>query len=411
MMPSPARKPLDVVALRADFPGLHQSVHGKPLVYLDSAASSQSCRASIDAVRGFEEGYRSNVHRGVHTLSQRATSAMEASREAVSRFLGAASASEIVFTRGTTESINLVAATMGASFVAGDEVLITHMEHHSNIVPWQLLAQRGVVLRVAPIDDGGTLDLDGLAGMMNERTRLVSVVHVSNALGTVNPVEEIVAMAHARGIPVLVDGAQAVVHQSVDVAALGCDFYAFSGHKVYGPTGIGVLYGRADRLRELPPWQGGGDMIDHVSFDGTTFAEPPARFEAGTPNVSGIIGLGAACGYLSAIGLDRIAAHEAELLAHATERLLEVPGLRIIGTAPGKVSVCSFVIDGIPSADIGTLLDMQGIAVRTGHHCTEPLMARMGIAGTARASFALYNTHDEVEALGRALHKVVKMFG
>jgi cysteine desulfurase / selenocysteine lyase len=401
----------DVDAIRRDFPALHQQVHGKPLVYLDSAASSQVCRASIDAVRAFEERDKSNVHRGVHTLAQRATAAMEAARGQVARFLGAGSPGEIVFTRGTTESVNLVAGTLGASFVAGDEVLITHMEHHSNIVPWQLLAARGVVLRVAPVDDRGVLDLGALIAMIGPRTRLVSVVHVSNTLGTINPVREIVAAAHERGVPVMLDGAQAAPHLPVDVVELGCDLYAFSGHKVCGPTGIGVLWGRSELLRSLPPWQGGGDMIESVSFEGTTFAEPPARFEAGTPNISGIIGLGAACDYLAAMPHQAVAAHERDLLDRATAALSELPGLRIIGTAPDKVPVCSFVIEGAPASDVGTLLDMQGVAVRTGHHCTEPLMRRFGVEGTTRASFAFYNTADEVDALARALHKVRKMLG
>ncbi|TVQ88831.1 MAG: cysteine desulfurase [Deltaproteobacteria bacterium] len=403
---------LDLAVIRAQFPALHQQVNGEPLVYLDNAASSQVCRASIEAVRTFEEQDKSNVHRGVHTLAQRATSAMEAGREQVARFLGARSSDEIVFTRGTTEAINLVAGTLGQSFVEGDEVLITHMEHHSNIVPWQLLArQRGIVLKVAPIDDRGVLDLAALVGLIGPRTRLVSVVQTSNTLGTRNPVAEIVRAAHDAGVPVLLDGAQAAPHEAVDVAALGCDFYAFSGHKVCGPTGIGVLYGRRELLAELPPWQGGGDMIERVSFQGTTFAEPPARFEAGTPNISGIIGLGAACDYLRGVGFDAIAQWEAELLDAATQVLQAVPGLRMIGTAPDKASVCSFVLEGAPAADIGTLLDMQGVAVRAGHHCTEPLMERLGVPATARASFAFYNTMDDVEALGRGLHKVRKILG
>lgn len=403
---------LDLQAVRAQFPALHQQVHGKPLVYLDNAASSQVCLASIEAVRAFEEQDKSNVHRGVHTLAQRATSAMEAGREQVAAFLGARSEREIVFTRGTTEAINLVAGTLGQSLSEGDEVLITHMEHHSNIVPWQLLArQRGIVLKVAPIDDRGVLDLQALISMIGPRTRLVSVVHTSNTLGTRNPVAEIVRAAHDAGVPVLLDGAQAAPHEAIDVQEIGCDFYAFSGHKVCGPTGIGVLYGRAEVLADLPPWQGGGDMIDRVSFEGTTFAEPPARFEAGTPNISGIIGLGAACEYLRSVGFDAIGAWERELLDAATQVLGEVPGLRVIGTAPDKAAVCSFVMEGAPVADIGTLLDMQGVAVRVGHHCTEPLLHRLGVPATARASFAFYNTLDEVEALARGLHKVRKILG
>lgn len=413
MSAAPAATPtFSVHAVRDDFPALHQQVNGKPLVYLDSAASSQVCLASMRAVEHFERHDKSNVHRGVHTLAQRATTAMEHARGQIAQFIGAASPHEIVFTRGTTESINLVANTLGQQLQAGDEVLITHMEHHSNIVPWQLLAQRaGIVLRVAPVDERGVLDLQALIDLIGPRTRLVSVVHTSNTLGTINPVREIVQAAHDRGVPVLLDGAQAVPHERVDMVALGCDFYTFSGHKLCGPTGIGVLYGRAERLAALPPWQGGGDMIDQVSFDGTTFAEPPARFEAGTPNISGIIGLGAACDYLASLDFQAIAAHEAALLARATELITQVPGLRIIGTAPHKVSVCSFVMDGVPVADIGTLLDMQGVAVRAGHHCTQPLLERLGVPATARASFAFYNTLDDVEALARALHKVRKMVG
>jgi cysteine desulfurase/selenocysteine lyase len=397
---------------RDDFPALDQVVNDKPLVYLDNAASSQMCRASIDAVAYFQTHDRANVHRGVHELGRRATEAMEAGRAQVQRFLNARGPDEIVFTSGTTAAINLVAATLGAGMSAGDEIVLTRMEHHSNIVPWQLLAARtGVVLRVAEVDDRGVLDIDGLLGLIGPRTRLVSMVHVSNTLGTINPVERVVHAAHARGIPVLLDGAQAVPHMPVDVQALGCDLYAFSGHKVYGPNGIGVLYGRRELLADLPPWQGGGDMIDRVSFEGTTFAEPPARFEAGTPNVAGIVGLGAALSYAEQVGLDVIAATEEVLLQAATAALAEVPGLRMIGTAPGKAAVCSFVMDGIPGADVGTLLDMQGVAVRTGHHCTQPLMERFGISGTVRASFAFYNTMDEVEALARGLHKVRRMVG
>lgn len=408
----PSTDDVGLPAFRKDFPGLDQLVHGKPLVYLDNGASSQMCRASMDAVRHYQEHDRANVHRGVHVLGQRATHAMEHGRAQVRAFLNAAHDDEIVFTSGTTDAINLVAATLGQSFSEGDEIVLTTMEHHSNIVPWQLLARRtGAVIKVAPIDDRGVLDLQALIDLIGPRTRLVSVVHVSNTLGTVNPVAEIVREAHARGVPVLLDGAQAVPHMAVDVQALGCDFYAFSGHKVFGPNGIGALYGTRERLAALPPWRGGGDMIDHVSFEGTTFAEPPARFEAGTPNVSGIIGLGAAVEYLASVGLERIAAAESALTARADAALAEIPGLRRIGTAPGKASVCSFVLDGIPNADVGTLLDMQGIAVRTGHHCTEPLMQRFGVPGTVRASLAFYNTPDEVEALVRGLHKVRRMFG
>ncbi len=409
----PATPALDHAAIREDFPALDQRVHGgKPLVYLDNAASSQVCRAAMEAVSHYQRHDRANVHRGVHVLGQRATAAMEAGRESARRFLNAAHTDEIVFVRGTTEALNLVAGTLGTSIGPNDEIVLSAMEHHSNIVPWQLLAERtGARIRVAPVDEAGVLDVDALMALMGPRTRLVTLVHVSNTLGTVNPVERVIAAAHDRGIPVLLDGAQAAPHLPVDVQALDCDFYCFSGHKVFGPNGIGVLYGKRERLMALPPWQGGGDMIDTVTFDGTTFAPPPARFEAGTPNVSGIIGLGAALEYAMGVGMDRIAAAEAELVRLADQALSEIPGLRRIGTAPGKAAVCSFVLDGIPDADVGTLLDMQGIAVRTGHHCTQPLLQQYGLAGTVRASFAFYNTPDEVEALVRGLHKVRKMFG
>lgn len=398
--------------VRSHFPALQQKVHGKDLVYLDSAASSQMCLAAIEAVDHYARHDRANVHRGVHELGRRATEAMEAGRASVQRFLHAEASSEIVFTRGTTESINLVANTFGARFGPGDDVLITAMEHHSNIVPWQLMAARqGITLRVAPVDDRGVLDLDALIRMISSRTRLVSVVHVSNTLGTVNPVEAIIQAAHDRGVPVLLDGAQAAPHAPVDVRALDADFYVMSGHKLFGPNGIGVLYGKAEHLRGMPPWQGGGDMIDTVSFQGTTYADPPSRFEAGTPNVSGIIGLGAAVEWLMTQDRQALLAHETELVQAADALLAGLRGVRRIGTAPGKQGACSFVMDGIPGGDIGTLLDMQGIAVRTGHHCTQPLMDQYGIPGTVRASFSFYNTLDEVEALGRGLRKVQKMFG
>ncbi len=404
---------LDLVAqVRSQFPGLDQDVHGKPLIYLDNAASSQMCVAAIEAVDHFARHDRSNVHRGAHELGQRATQAMEDARAVVQRFIGAAHEDEIVFTRGTTDSINLVAGSLGAMFSAGDEVVITEMEHHSNIVPWQLLAARaGIKVRVAAVDDRGVLDLDGLIGLIGPRTRLVSVAHVSNSLGTVNPVGEIIDAAHDRGVPVLLDGAQAIPHVLVDVASLDVDLYAFSGHKVFAPNGIGVLYGKRELLRTMPPYQGGGEMIDEVSFEGTTFAEPPARFEAGTPNVSGIVGLGAALSWLMSQDRAALAAHEHALVEAADAMLAAMPGIRRIGTAPGKQGACSFVMEGVPGADVGTLLDMQGIAVRTGHHCTQPLMRRFGIDGTVRASFSFYNTMDEVEALERGLHKVRRMVG
>ena len=396
---------LDVDRLRADFPVLHQRVGDGPLVYLDNAATAQMPRPVLAALERFNTHDRANVHRGVHTLSQRSTAGYEAARETVRAFLGAASDREIVFTRGTSEAINLVAQTWGRQSVgAGDEIVVTTLEHHSNIVPWQMLCgERGARLRVVPIDDRGVVDQEACAALLGPKTKLLAFAHVSNALGTINPAAEMVAMARERGITTLIDGAQAVPHQRVDVAALGCDFYAFSGHKLYGPTGIGVLYGREALLRAMPPWQGGGDMIRSVSFAGTTYAEPPARFEAGTPHIAGAIGLAAAIDYVLSVGLDRVAAHEAALLAHATRRLEELPGLRLIGTAPHKAAVASFVVDGAHPHDIATLLDHEGIAVRAGHHCAEPVMDRFGVTATARASFAMYNTHAEVDALAAGL--------
>lgn len=401
-----------MTTIRDAFPGLDQEVNGKPLVYLDSAASSQMCQAAIEAVDHFARHDRANVHRGVHALGQRATVAMEQARETCRAFLNAKSEREIIFTRGTTESLNLVAQTFGATLAPGDEVLISEMEHHSNIVPWQLLAaKQGIQLKVVPVLGDGSLDVDAVSGLLSPRTRLVSLVHVSNALGTVNPVREIIALAHARNIPVMLDGAQAIAHFPVDVQELDVDFYAFGAHKVFGPNGIGVLYGKLELLQRMPPWQGGGDMIESVRFDGTTYAEPPARFEAGTPNVSGIIGMGAALKWLMAQDRAALQAHEDRLVEAATEVLARIPSVRQVGTAPGKQGVCSFVMDGIPPADIATLLDMQGIAVRTGHHCTQPLMERYGLEGTVRASFSIYNTLDEVEMLEQGLHKVLRMFG
>jgi cysteine desulfurase/selenocysteine lyase len=404
---------LDVARLRADFPILHQQVHGKPLAYLDNGASTQKPRAVIDAIGDFYARDYANIHRGVHTLSERATAKFEGARERVRRFLNAADRHEIVFTRGTTEAVNLVAASYGGQHVAaGDEIILTGMEHHSNIVPWQLLAERtGAKLKVVPFDDAGVLDLDAYAGLFSPRTRLVTLIHVSNALGTVNPVAEMVATAHAHGVPVLLDGAQAVAHLPVDVQALGCDFYAFSAHKIYGPSGLGVLYGRRELLEAMLPWQGGGDMIRTVSFDGSTWADPPYRFEAGTPHIAGAIGLAAALDYVDAIGLPAIAAHEHDLLAYATAAVAEIPGLRPVGTAPDKAAILSFVIDGVHAHDIGTVLDFEGVAVRAGHHCAMPVMTHYGVPATARASFGLYNTHDEVDTLVRALRRVVEMFG
>jgi cysteine desulfurase/selenocysteine lyase len=403
----------DAARVRADFPILAQSIHGKPLVYLDSAASAQRPRAVLEAVEHYETRLHSNVHRGVHTLSQRATEAYEGARETVRRFINARSTREIVFVRGTTEAINLVAQSWGRENLhAGDEVLITRLEHHANIVPWQLACQAsGARLVAAPITGRGEVDLDALAGCLSTRTRLVAVAHVSNALGSVLPVAEITRLAHARGIPVLLDGAQAIAHAAVDVQALGCDFYAFSGHKVYGPTGIGVLYGREELLAAMPPWQGGGDMILSVSIEQSTWNELPWKFEAGTPNISGAIGLGAALQYVESLGREAIAAHEHALASQATERLLAIPGLTLIGTARDKAAVVSFVLDGVHPHDIGTILDSEGVAIRSGHHCAMPVMEFFGLAATARASFACYNTLADVDALCAALGKVREVFG
>ena len=404
---------LDLERIRADFPALHQRVHGRPLVYLDNAATTQKPRPVIDAVCRFYERDCSNVHRGVHQLSQRATVAFEQARTAVKAHLGAADSREIVFTRSTTEGINLVAASfVRPRLEAGDEVLISAMEHHSGIVPWQLLCEeRGAHLKVIPIDDNGDIILEEYERLLSERTRIVGIVHVSNALGTVNPVRQMVEMAHARGVPVLVDGAQAVPHRRVDVRELDCDFYVFSAHKVYGPTGIGALYGKREHLLEMVPYQGGGDMILSVTFAKTTFNEPPHRFEAGTPNIEGAIGLAAALAYLDGLGLETVAAHEDELLKAATAAVLEVPGVRLIGTARRKASVLSFVMEGIHPHDIGTILDSEGLAVRAGHHCAQPVMARYGVSATVRASFGLYNTAEEIDALVGGLHKVREVFG
>lgn len=398
--------------LRRDFPALEQLVHGRPLVYLDNAATTQKPRAVLDALLGFYTRDCANVHRGVHELSQRATEAYEGARRTVARFLNAAP-SEIVFTRGTTEAINLVAQSFGRSILgSGDEILLTEMEHHSNIVPWQMLAeQTGARLVVAPIDDRGELLLDALERLISSRTRLIAVAHVSNALGTVNPVDEICRMARQRGIRVLVDGAQAAPHLRVDVRVLDCDFYAFSGHKIYGPTGIGVLYGKAELLERMPPYQGGGDMIRSVSFTKTLYNDPPYRFEAGTPHIAGAIGLAAAIEYVSALGLEAIARHEQSLLEAATASLSEIPGVRLVGTARHKAAVVSFVLDGVHPHDVATVLDHEGVAVRAGHHCAQPLMERLGLPATTRASFALYNTLEEVEALARAVRRAQKLLG
>ena len=402
----------DVDAVRREFPVLRETVHGKPLVYLDSAASAQKPQAVIDAERDVYERYYSNIHRGVHRLSQLSTEAYEKARGSVRRFLNAAEAREIVLLRGTTEAVNLVAQTYGRKHVgAGDEVLITALEHHSNIVPWQLLCEeKGARLRVAPIDTRGVVDLDAFERLLGPRTRIVSVAHVSNALGTINPVRRMGELAHAAGAVVMIDGAQAAPHFPVDVRALACDFYAFSGHKVYGPSGVGALYGRAQLLESLPPWQGGGDMIASVSFERSTWNELPYKFEAGTPNIAGGIALGAALDWVEAHGLSALATYEDELLRHGTEALLAIPGLRLIGTAPEKAGVLSFVLEGIHPHDVGTILDYEGIAVRTGHHCAQPVMDFFGVPATSRASLACFNTHQELDALARGILKVQEMF-
>ncbi|GIV58920.1 cysteine desulfurase [Rhodocaloribacter litoris] len=411
--PTALETTFDVERIRADFPALHQEIHGHPLVYFDNAATSQKPRPVIDRLRAYYERENSNVHRGVHTLSQQATDAYEAARARVARLINATGPQEIVFTRGTTEAVNLVADAYGRLAVRpGDEIVVSAMEHHSNIVPWQLLCRRtGARLRVAPVDDTGELIYEEYLALLGERTKLVALVHVSNTLGTVNPVRQAIRDAHALGIPVLIDGAQAVPHMAVDVRALGCDFYCFSSHKMFGPTGLGVLYAKTPWLDRLPPYQGGGDMIETVSFDGTTFNEPPHKFEAGTPHIAGAIGLAAAIDYLASIGYDAIARHEHDLLAYATERLTEIDGVRIIGTAAHKAAVVSFLVGDIHPYDTGTILDRLGIAVRTGHHCTQPLMQRFGIPGTVRASFALYNTRDEIDRLVEGIHRVKKLFG
>jgi cysteine desulfurase/selenocysteine lyase len=404
---------LDVRKVRADFPLLARKVRGKPLVYLDNAATTQKPRAVLDAIRSYYETENSNIHRGVHYLSELATKSYEGARLKVRAFLNAADGREIVFVRGATEAINLVANSFArASMKPGDEVLITTMEHHSNIVPWQILRdEHGIVLKVAPIADDGSLILDEFEKRITPKTKLVSVAHVSNALGTVNPVKRIVEMAHARGVPVLVDGAQAAPHLRIDVQDLGCDFYAFSGHKIYAPTGIGVLYAKAERLEAMPPYQGGGEMILSVTFEKTVYNRIPHKFEAGTPNIEGAIGLGAALDYLAGLGLEAMEAHEEALLEHGTKALWAIKGLRIIGTAPEKAGVISFVMEGIHPHDIGTILDQQGIAIRTGHHCAQPVMERFGVPATARASLGVYNMTEDLDALAAGLRRVGEVFG
>jgi cysteine desulfurase / selenocysteine lyase len=408
----PAAASRSVADWRQDFPILRETVGGKPLVYLDNGATTQKPEMVIATEAEYYRHTNANIHRGVHALSQRATDAYEAARGKVQRFINAASTQEIVFVRGTTEAINLVAQSYARPRLQpGDEILISAMEHHSNIVPWQMVCQQtGAVLKVVPINDAGEFEFDAYASLLNQRTRLVAVTHLSNALGSIPPVERIIALAHQQGVPVLLDGAQAVSHLPVDVRTLDCDFYAFSGHKIFGPTGIGVLYGKAALLEAMPPYQGGGDMIRSVSFEKTEYNELPYKFEAGTPNIAGVIGLGAALDYVASIGLVTIAAHERDLLDYATELVKDIPGLHIVGTARHKASILSFTLDGVHPHDIGTILDHDGIAIRAGHHCAMPVMQRFGIAGTARASFALYNTRQEVDALVAGLHKVQEMF-
>ena len=398
--------------VRADFPILGRQVYGKPLVYLDNGATTQKPRSVVDVMSEEYYSVNANVHRGVHFLSQQATELHEASRETVRRFINARSTNEIIFTRGTTESINLLVSSFGEAFMQeGDEVIISTMEHHSNIVPWQLLtARRGIAIKVIPMNDRGELLLDEYKKLFSPKTRIVSVAHVSNVLGTVNPVREMIAFAHEQGVPVLVDGAQSIPHMSVDVQALDADFYVFSGHKVYGPTGVGVLYGKEAWLDRLPPYQGGGEMIQTVTFEKTTFNELPFKFEAGTPDYIGTTGLARAIDYVTALGMDRIAAYEHELTTYATERLKQIPGMRIFGEAAEKGSVISFLVGDIHHFDMGTLLDRLGIAVRTGHHCAQPLMQRLGIEGTVRASFGLYNTKEEIDVLVAGIERVSRMF-
>jgi cysteine desulfurase/selenocysteine lyase len=413
MMPLAARGPaFDVSRVRADFPILRREVHGRPLVYLDNAATTQKPRQVLDALSRYYTGINANVHRGVHLLSQLATDEYEGAREKARAFFNAASAAEIVFTRNSTEGINLVAHAFGAARVReGDEVLISAMEHHSNIVPWQMLcAQSGARLRVVPIDDRGELLMDELDALIGPRTRIVAIAHMSNALGTINPVDEIVRIAHAKGAAVLLDGSQAAYHMPVDVRALDCDFYVATGHKLYGPTGIGVLYGKTAWLQELPPFMGGGDMIRSVTFERSTWNDPPHKFEAGTPDIAGAIGLGAALDYITSVGMTDIQQHEQELLTYATGVLGDIPGLRIVGTARRKASVVSFVIEGVHPHDIGTVVDQDGVAIRTGHHCAQPVMDRFGVPATARASLAMYNTREEIEVLGRAVRRARDLF-
>jgi cysteine desulfurase/selenocysteine lyase len=405
-------KVFDALEIRKDFPILNQTIHGKPLVYFDNAATTQKPQSVIQALSEYYQEFNANIHRGIHTLAERATAEYEGTREMVRKFINASSTDEIIFTRGTTESINLVAATFGRQQVkAGDEVIITTMEHHSNIVPWQMLCEeKGATLKVIPINDRGEIILEEYEKLLSERTKLVAAVYVSNSLGTINPVKEIIDRAHAFGARVLIDGAQASAHLDINVQELNCDFYAFSSHKLYGPTGVGVLYGKKDLLESMPPYQGGGEMIKEVSFEKTTYNELPYKFEAGTPNIADTVAFKKALEYVTEIGKQVAAEYEHELLTYATESLREINGLRIVGTAKEKISIVSFVVEGVHHQDIGIILDTQGIAVRTGHHCTQPLMQRFNIPGTTRASFAMYNTREEIDKLVKGLHKVVKMF-
>jgi cysteine desulfurase/selenocysteine lyase len=402
---------LDIQAIRKQFPILHQQVNGKPLVYLDNAATSQKPQSVINALTAYYEGYNANIHRGAHYLAAKATDIYEQTRHKIAQFLNAPSSDEIIFTRGTTEGINLVAGTFGRKMIQkGDEIIISAMEHHSNIVPWQMLCEeKEAVLKVIPITENGELILEEYEKLLSEKTKLVSIVHISNALGTINPVKEIIQKAHKVGAKVLVDGAQGAVHLDIDVQDLDCDFYAFSGHKVYAPTGIGALYGKRTILEAIPPYHGGGEMIKEVTFEKTTYNDLPFKFEAGTPNIADVIAFGTALDFVADLGKNNIAAHEQQLLEYGTQKIQEIEGLRIIGTAKHKASVISFVFDDIHHSDVGTLLDNQGIAVRTGHHCTQPLMKRLGLSGTTRASFAVYNTFEEIDALVAGLQKVVKM--
>ncbi len=402
----------DVNRLRQDFPILQENVHGVPLVYLDNAATSQKPRSVIEAINNYYAKQNANIHRGVHTLSEKATQSFETAREKVRKFINAKNSEEIIFVRGTTEAINLVAQSYGrAKLQAGDEIIITTMEHHSNIVPWQIVCeQTGAILRIAPINDTGELLIEEFIKLINDRIRLIAMVHVSNALGTINPIKEIIHTAHQKNIPVLIDGAQSSAHMAIDVQDLDCDFYTISGHKLFAPTGIGVLYGKAKLLNEMPPYHGGGDMINQVTFTKTTYKPLPYKFEAGTQHIAGVIGLGVAIDYINQIGMSAIENYEHQLLLYATEQLIKIPGLQIIGTAKHKASIISFIIEGIHAHDIGTILDQYGVAIRAGHHCTMPLMERLGLAATARASFAFYNTAEEIDKLVAAIKQVKQVF-